>query len=70
MITSAACEISQHAHARHLGRKAAPTARGIRDEISGAAIAVLTGLLLGYALLHVWDVIGGLDPFDARYGRW
>jgi hypothetical protein len=33
-------------------------------------LSFLAGLALGYVLLHAWDVMGGLEPFDARYGRW
>ena len=34
-------------------------------------LAFVAGLVLGYVLLNLWDVIvphrGALDPFDARY---
>jgi len=34
-----------------------------------AASAVL-GLAMGYVLLSVWDVMGALDSFNARFRRW
>ena len=33
-------------------------------------LAFLAGLAIGYVLLNLWDMMGGLDPFSARYGRW
>ena len=33
-------------------------------------LAFLAGLVLGYALLGMWDVIRTLDPFNARFGQW
>jgi hypothetical protein len=33
-------------------------------------LAFFVGLALGYVLLSLWDVVGPLDPFAARFGRW
>jgi hypothetical protein len=33
-------------------------------------LAFLVGLALGYVLLSVWDLVGGPDLFNARFGRW
>jgi hypothetical protein len=33
-------------------------------------LAFFAGVVLGYALLGVWDVIGALAPFNARFGQW
>jgi hypothetical protein len=34
------------------------------------SLAFLAGLVLGYALLGMWDVIGAVDLFNARFGQW
>ena len=31
-------------------------------------LAFFTGLVLGYVLLSLWDVMGSPDPFATRYG--
>jgi hypothetical protein len=33
-------------------------------------LAFLAGLAIGYVLLSLWDLAGGADLFDARFGRW
>jgi hypothetical protein len=33
-------------------------------------LAFFVGLALGYVLLSLCDVMGPMDPFAARYGRW
>jgi hypothetical protein len=33
-------------------------------------VAFVAGLVIGNALLHAWDLAGGLDRFDVRWGRW
>ena len=33
-------------------------------------LAFFAGLVIGHALLEWWAMLGGVDPFSARYGRW
>jgi hypothetical protein len=33
-------------------------------------LSFLVGLAIGYVLMSVWDVMGALDTFNARFGRW
>jgi hypothetical protein len=33
-------------------------------------VAFVAGLVIGNALLHAWDLAGGPDLFNARFGQW
>jgi hypothetical protein len=33
-------------------------------------LAFVAGVALGYGLLSLWDLAGGPDLFNARFGQW